>query len=108
VQKFVYKGLGPVTKEIRRPLAYNEKIAKDRSASDTAQSMGRLVIMKIRIFFVIALMAVSSLASAQEVMKKATRPGRFGKQLRTSTTVGVAINITRTIAGLRHFKNASA
>jgi hypothetical protein len=48
----------------------NEKITDDRSASDIFIPRREFVMTKIRILFVVALMGVSSLASAQEALKK--------------------------------------
>jgi hypothetical protein len=47
-----------------------EKIAGDCNAVDIFIPWRRFVMTKIRVLFVVALMAVSSLASAQEAMKK--------------------------------------
>jgi hypothetical protein len=47
-----------------------EKIAEDRGASDILIPWERFAMTKTRVLFVVALMAVSSLASAQEAMKK--------------------------------------
>jgi hypothetical protein len=47
-----------------------EKIAEVRSASDIFIPRRRFVMTKIRVLFVVALMAVSSLAIAQDSMKK--------------------------------------
>ena len=47
-----------------------QKIVRVRAALDITIAWGKLVMTKIRVLFVVALMAVSSLASAQEAMKK--------------------------------------
>jgi hypothetical protein len=47
-----------------------EKIAENRGASDTFNPLRGFVMTRIRVLFVVALMAVSSLASAQEAMKR--------------------------------------
>ena len=47
-----------------------QKIARVSAALDITIAWGKLVMTKIRVLFVVALMAVSSLASAQEAMKK--------------------------------------
>jgi hypothetical protein len=47
-----------------------EKIAENRRASDLFIPWREFAMTKIRVLFVVALMAVSSLASAQEAMKK--------------------------------------
>ena len=47
-----------------------QKIVRVSAALDITIAWGKLVMTKIRVLFVVALMAVSSLASAQEAMKK--------------------------------------
>jgi hypothetical protein len=50
-----------------------EKIADDCSASDIFLPWRRFAMTRIRVLFVVALMAVSSLATAQDSMKKGDR-----------------------------------